>query len=286
MRRCTALLLFAIAISVTTAAHAQSSPATDMTSTAPTPGYVEPPPEKPEPILDYWQFVGVCFVLGFIGLVIAINRSDRKARQSHDPFVRELADPPPLHAAMLGGAPLDKIRSLLDAGADVNAKMANGMTPLTFLLYTTALQIRQPGVVDAQYLDVAAAARLLLDRGADPDGGVTDGATPLRVAHDRDLREVEQMLIAAGATNPPPPLQPTDIDQLDRDMKASYDGFGPPPGSLRWRAGIEFARLIDRFATGKASENAKGLGCFVILASAVAAVLGVVYAIWWAIFVR
>src|SRR5262249_15411433 len=72
---------------------------------------------------------------------------------------------------------------LLDAGAPVNAKDAQGYTAL----HTAAFRGR------------AEIAKLLIDRGADVNGTASDGFTPLHQAAWRGNCAVARLLLAAGA---------------------------------------------------------------------------------------
>jgi ankyrin repeat protein len=86
----------------------------------------------------------------------------------------------PLHAAMAGPLPVEGLRMLLDAGADVNARQHGG--------YTALQSAAQHGRVDL--ID------LLLDAGADPDAATDDGRRPIDMATDP---RVKAHLRARGA---------------------------------------------------------------------------------------
>ncbi len=95
-------------------------------------------------------------------------------------------DPPLIQAARTGS--LDAIKSLLDAGADINVSAPTGdgwdATPLQY-----AILARQPGAV-----------RLLLERGADPNraAGPNSPAPLLLAAGDTDPT-FANLLLAHGA---------------------------------------------------------------------------------------
>jgi len=82
----------------------------------------------------------------------------------------------PLHLAALY-CHEQVVRALIEAGADVDAKDALGLTPL-------------------HYASCASVAALLLDAGADVDAAGATGLTPLHLALDRPLA---RLLIARGA---------------------------------------------------------------------------------------
>lgn len=81
-----------------------------------------------------------------------------------------------LEAAKEGST--DMVRSLLDRGADVNAKDDDGWTPLHW-----AAVLEQPEI-----------ARTLLDRGADIHARNNDGLTPLQVAEKEHKTQTAQLL--------------------------------------------------------------------------------------------
>lgn len=89
-----------------------------------------------------------------------------------------------LHYACVD-ANVQKMRALLDAGADPSASDANGWTPLHF----------------AAQANCAEGARLLIDAGAAIDPEDRDGNTPLSkaVLNSRGDGAVITILIAAGA---------------------------------------------------------------------------------------
>ena len=87
----------------------------------------------------------------------------------------------PLHWAVLDEA---KVRLLLDAGADKNARQADGRS----LVYQAASIAHSTGIL-----------RILLDKGADPNLATANGQTPLMNASGRGDVEAMRLLIAAKA---------------------------------------------------------------------------------------
>ncbi len=109
-----------------------------------------------------------------------------------------------------------KVRDLLDEGANINARTANGSTPLLGALYyrypqTSELLISRGADVNARttqgvtplhqaaWSDFPELCRLLLHRGADPNARTTDGVTPLMWASSRGYADVASVLIEGGA---------------------------------------------------------------------------------------
>ena len=82
-----------------------------------------------------------------------------------------------LHAALAGPAP-DFARSLIEAGADVNAVQQDGVTPLH----------------EAAHIGRADLVRLLLDRGADPTAKDGQGRTAADFARERGHTAVLDVL--------------------------------------------------------------------------------------------
>jgi ankyrin repeat protein len=78
----------------------------------------------------------------------------------------------PLHAAMAGPLPVEGLRLLLDAGADVDARQHGG--------YTALQAAAQHGRIDL--------VDLLLDAGADPDAATDDGRRPIDMARDEQVK--------------------------------------------------------------------------------------------------
>ncbi len=112
---------------------------------------------------------------------------------------------------------LDRVRQLVEAGADVNSVDEHGMRPLltfhpkiiAYLLEQGADPNRQtnesgaPVLVGLAFMNQVECVHLLLDAGADPNGVYEQtGETPLHAAltkaHD-DRSEVVRLLLDAGA---------------------------------------------------------------------------------------
>src|SRR5262245_28567135 len=116
------------------------------------------------------------------------------------------------HAA--GYGPLDNLQSLIDKGADVNAKNRNGSTPLHWAIHDEAkvrlllakgatvnarqAQGRTPLFLAAMLGDGFPTIRLLLSKGADPNLAAVNGQTPLMMAARGNV-EAMQLLIERGA---------------------------------------------------------------------------------------
>ena len=81
---------------------------------------------------------------------------------------------------------LNKIKRLIEAGADVNAKNKNqyGETPLHWALWRDNIET----------------TKLLIDSGADVNAKNKSGITPLAWAVDKRNIELVKLLIKAGAT--------------------------------------------------------------------------------------
>jgi ankyrin repeat protein len=116
------------------------------------------------------------------------------------------------HAA--GYGPLDNLQSLIDKGADVNAKNRRGSTPLHWAIHDEAkarlllakganvnarqAQGRTPLYLAAMLGDGVPTLRLLLSKGADPNLAAVNGQTPLMMAARGDV-EAMRLLIEKGA---------------------------------------------------------------------------------------
>jgi len=74
--------------------------------------------------------------------------------------------------------------TLLESGADPNARAAEGTTPLTLAVQNDAISM----------------LRLLIDKGADVNLVGPDGVSPLKLAVKLDKREVVRLLLSAGAS--------------------------------------------------------------------------------------
>lgn len=101
-----------------------------------------------------------------------------------DPDARDEDGRPPLVSAVLGGS-IGLVGLLLEAGADVNARDPRGFAPLHF-----AAEEQLPEMT-----------RLLVAKGADPNLQDEDGTTPLgrAVFSERGEHEVARILVQAGA---------------------------------------------------------------------------------------
>src|SRR5436190_6915104 len=74
------------------------------------------------------------------------------------------------------------VQNLLDKGAYVNAKDADGRNPLS----------------EAAWENHADTVKLLLEKGADPNIKKKDGSTPMSIATGRGHKEIEELLKRAG----------------------------------------------------------------------------------------
>jgi ankyrin repeat protein len=152
----------------------------------------------------------------------------------------------PLHDAARDGD-LEKVRALIDEGAEIDARGENGETPLILAILgghadVTELLIGLGADVMARnargltplhaaaYSGSAELARLLLDHGAAlEDTANVSGATPLMLAAEENHVAVAELLIARGA----------DLSIPDRD------GFTPL--SQAWaKKRTEMVRLLKQ----------------------------------------
>jgi len=102
------------------------------------------------------------------------------------------------HAATVG--PVEMVRALLDAGANVNAKDSRGFTPLTL-------------TIAADHQDLAI-VRLLIERGADVNCRAGTGETPLDWAEKFGFPQAVALLTKAGAKRGiryEPPARPASV---------------------------------------------------------------------------
>ncbi len=127
---------------------------------------------------------------------------------------RDLANSTPLHIAAAYGT-VTTMKTLIDKGADVNAKNQRMSTPLAWALYDEArvkLLLTHRADVNARLVDGSPILRqaailgnsnrvlhLLLDQHADPNIATATGLTPLMAAANRGNVEAMQMLLAKGA---------------------------------------------------------------------------------------
>ena len=109
------------------------------------------------------------------------------------------------------------VNALLAAGSDPNAQAANGMTALMFASWDDHAGVvkallekgADPGIRDeggwtalmrAVFKGNTNAAKALLERGAEVSAEGNDQNTPLKIAEDRHLPEIVELLKNAGAT--------------------------------------------------------------------------------------
>ena len=106
------------------------------------------------------------------------------SEKRHD--YRDRAGRTPLHYAVADNE-LEKVRNLLAAGADPNAKEREGLTPLH---------------AGAQLTDTGAVIRLLLDSGADPNALDNLGRNPLMVAVASSKSPLIQSILLNAGSDP------------------------------------------------------------------------------------
>ena len=121
--------------------------------------------------------------------------------------------------AIAGNAGPEKVRQLIQAGADVNAKNKDGWTPL---MIAAALN-SNPEVL-----------KVLLEAGADVNAQKEDGVTPLMVAAIKNTPEVLKVLIEAGAD-----VNAKDTDGLTPLMLAAQHNPNPKALTALLEAGAD-----------------------------------------------
>jgi ankyrin repeat protein len=113
------------------------------------------------------------------GAALLIERgAELEARSSNEQFA---LDASPLHSGAAAGQ-VEVCRTLIDAGADVNAVQHGGYTPL----------------IDAAATANAPLAELLLERGADASARLEDGRGPADLAEAAGSAELAERLRRAG----------------------------------------------------------------------------------------
>ena len=153
-------------------------------------------------------------VAGCVGRTSASSSSHAGHGSAEDITTASGQDADLLRAAADGN--VFKVRDLLDEGANINTRMANGSTPLLGALYyrypqTAELLISRGADVNARtvqgvtplhqaaWSDMPETCRLLLARGADPNARTNIGVTPLMWAASRGNADVARVLIEGGA---------------------------------------------------------------------------------------
>ena len=121
---------------------------------------------------------------------------------------------------------VDKIQSLIAAGADVNAKAKNGAS----LLHIALIQGHE---------DVAA---LLISKGADIHATMTDGTTPLHFAVMRNCKEIVNFLLDDGA-----------------DVNAMGTNLGSPLHIAANTGYVEIAEMLIAKGADVNIENQRGM---------------------------
>jgi ankyrin repeat protein/mono/diheme cytochrome c family protein len=156
-------------------------------------------------------------VTALIAAVRAGNRSEIERQIAASPEAvngKDAGGSTALHHAA-GYGPVGNLQSLIDKGADVNAKNRRGSTPLHWAIHDEAkvrlllskganvnakqAQGRAPLYLAAMLGNGVPTMRLLLSSGADPNMTSANGQTPLMMAAQRGNVEVIQLLIEKGA---------------------------------------------------------------------------------------
>lgn len=125
-------------------------------------GRTQPPPEAPR---------------------APVAQANTNAGTTQTPSAPPAADLGPALLDVSNKGKTEEVRALLDKGADVNSRDADGRTPLT----------------EAAYNGHAETVKLLLERGGDPNAAKKDGATVYGLANGRGHKEVVELLKKAGA---------------------------------------------------------------------------------------
>src|SRR5215475_3422682 len=155
-------------------------------------------------------------VMALVAAVRAGNRYEIEQQVAASPELiggKDAGGSTALHHAA-GFGPLDNLQSLIDKGADVNAKNRRGSTPLHWAIHDEAkvrlllskganvnarqAQGRTPLFLAAMLGDGFPTIRLLLSKGADPNLAAVNGQTPLMMAARLNV-ETMQLLIEKGA---------------------------------------------------------------------------------------
>ena len=176
-----------------------------------------------------------------------------KPSEIHTPF-----DQNPLHIAVQAGL-TDAVKTLVDAGADINATDHDGRTPLHM----------------AAKLGNAKIVKILLDAKADPNTGDDNGKTPLHIAALEGNTDTIKTLLDAGANinaknnfDATPLNVATFARQLDAvktlvdagaDINAT-DNNGRTP--LHMAAKLGNAKIVKTLLDAKADPNALDLSKF------------------------
>ena len=132
----------------------------------------------------------------------------------------------PLHRAVLH-QDADKVRRLLDRGADVNARMHAGLFPNTW--NATPLHL-------AAARDNTSIMQLLLQSGADKEAFDKHGFTPLHQALQHGADNAAQLLIEAGAS--------VRIDKKNEESTRQLESSGQPIQMALEHASIQTVRLL------------------------------------------